>query len=269
MNATIPEIITAQTNTDDLFTYATALSPLVAGMPWSPTVDGQVITEQVIPQFYSGQYNQVPMMFGTCYQEGALFAYGLVEGVITGLEYEAMVTDIFFDGAKFVEVLQLYPPIANDSRPPLSNLITDYLFKCPTRNMTNSISQQQSNNVYLYSFDHVLSFSQAWGPNYTICDTEVCHGSELPYVFTSASRGNPPYNMTAQEMSMSMMMSYFWSNFAWSGNPNEGPNSPAMRWPIYKDGSSVTNIVFETPTSNISMYPSVCNFWDTVGYTLG
>jgi len=68
--------------------------------------------------------------------------------------------------------------------------------------------------VYLYHFDHTLSFPAAWGPNYTFCDYNVtCHGSELPFVFHQHMQ----YSWTDQEAALSAQMANYWLNFAVNG----------------------------------------------------
>ncbi len=58
--------------------------------------------------------------------------------------------------------------------PPLQ-MVTDSLFACATRNATLSGPVKSSAYpVYLYRFDHVMSFGAAvWGANYSFCDDKV------------------------------------------------------------------------------------------------
>ena len=60
------------------------------------------------------------------------------------------------------KVLEQYPLPTNttDYRPYASNIVTDGMFHCPNRNVTDIMSQRSENdgNVYLYHFNHLPSF---------------------------------------------------------------------------------------------------------------
>lgn len=111
-----------------------------------------------------------------------MFIYLADHNKLNDAEYTALIGFIF--ELKSPQVLALYPPkpFIGDKRPAISVLGTDYVFTAPNRNIASSLSKY--NKVYLYQFDHVMSFGNAaWGPNFTFCDGHVCHGSELPFLF--------------------------------------------------------------------------------------
>jgi uncharacterized protein YbjQ (UPF0145 family) len=72
-----------------------------------------------------------------------------------------------------------------DYRPVMSRIIDDYLFRCPSWHLAQSISrtrrdrgQHDSDNVYVYQFSHsthIPGFPECWGKS--------CHTAEMPYVF--------------------------------------------------------------------------------------
>jgi carboxylesterase type B len=127
--------------------------------------------------------------------------------------------------------------------------------------------------VWIYHFDHLMSFGpQVWGPNYTICYTHVCHGSELPFVFhPNASAFNLSY--TPQEEVLSASMVAAWTNMAKYLDPN-GPSGEgvpsksgaSLYWPAFTlDNQS--SIVFDTPNSIVhNNFTDECNWWDAIGY---
>jgi len=159
--------------------------------------------------------------------------------------------------------------LGGDCRPVLTNLTTDYLFACPARNLSRIVSNQyaQFNNIslFLYSFQHVISFYQAWGPNFQMCRDAVCHASELPFVFHSATKGIPSYNFTPSEEILSEELSANWGNFATNFDPNK-PLPVNPDWPPY-DQSSEPYLLFSTPSSQEFKYKEeLCDFWDTIGY---
>jgi len=247
------------------------LSVLQAFMPWQPYVDGQIITAQPMDAFVkTGQYNAVPMMLGSVNDEGVMFIDAAFPEPVGYVEYKAFILLIFGPGnAKQIE--QMYPVAPsqyNDTRPVLSTMGTDYIFACPNRNITRSMTNRIATTnapVYLYHFDHILSFNP-WGPNYTECTTNVCHGSELPFVFGSAPYGG--YQWGPGEAELSAQMEYNWGNFATSGNPN-APFPPTVTWPQYNTAAD-QDILFATPSSVESNYrKQYCDFWDTIGYHWG
>jgi carboxylesterase type B len=122
---------------------------------------------------------------------------------------------------------------------------------------------------YIYRFKHILSFD-AWGQNYTFCVGVVCHGSELPFVFSVWSfideQGKDvEYYPTSSELTLATDMSDAWSNFMNSHNPNTGLST--FTFPEYK-ASEDKLIVLDIPGSEIqqNVRSSYCDFWDSVGY---
>jgi hypothetical protein len=72
-----------------------------------------------------------------------------------------------------------------DYRPVMSRIMDDYLFRCPSWHLAQSISrtrrdrgQHRSDNVFVYQFSHsthIPGFPECWGKS--------CHTAEMPYVF--------------------------------------------------------------------------------------
>jgi Carboxylesterase family len=75
-----------------------------------------------------------------------------------------------------------------DYRPVMSRIIDDYLFRCPSWHLAQSISRtrrdrgkkhhRNDNNVFVYQFSHsthIPGFPECWGKS--------CHTAEMPYVF--------------------------------------------------------------------------------------
>ena len=51
------------------------------------------------------------------------------------------------------------------------------------------------------------------GPDYAYCVGQVCHGSELPFVFNKVE---PYYEFDDEEQQLANDMATFWTNFAWT-----------------------------------------------------
>jgi carboxylesterase type B len=265
----IPDILAAQVKSENVIS---AINPLFIFMPWQPTVDGVVITDSVLTAVYKGNYKKVPAVWGTVQQEGLMFVIQVWPTGIPTPEYELVIKDIFGPDSK--GVLQNYPPVSGPGNGTLVNmceLATQYLFICPDTNMTKTMYQAMAANsdFFFYRYDHVMSFYEAWGPNYTFCYSAVCHGAELPFVFHSADKIVPPFNYTTDELVLTAQMSNYWGNFANTGNPNKGPNSVNVQWPQYTS-PSYENVVLSAPqiTTESQEYQQICEFWNTVGYEI-
>jgi len=254
----IEVLVAAQGTSQKWLNY---LKPLESFLPWTPTIDGEILTQQSLDAFRNGDYEDIPMIVGTVSEEVFMFIYLAVHEPISDTDYIGAMIAVFYEDAD--EVLEWYPPkpIFGDKRPALGVTGTDYVFIASTRNASNNFSQK--NDLYLYQFSHILS-NDIWGPNYTFCIGHVCHGSELPFVFHIDG-----YNFTAEEEELSLSMIDYWTNFARTSDPNQGQNPSTLIWPLY-DSSSEGYMNFSTPNQVSShLREDYCNFWDTVGYNWG
>ncbi len=268
--ANVSMIVDIQTssNNDDPQSGWTAIKK---GMPWTPTVGrGSVIPKQPLFAFQSGDYNvDIPLMTGTNTGEGFLFDLPFVD-------YESVqsrLQDIF--GVDDASKVMAFYNISNEGS--LHNLYrvfgdirTDWWFRCPTRNVMASMD----NMGYFYHFGYIESFVKHlfyWKPE---CWTECCHEQELPAVF------NPdlsPINiqMTEQEVLGSNQIQFMWSNFAWTGDPAEGPHAHKLwaKWTDFGSDSSEsqrTLMINGMKPGGFAMVNApdavACTFWDELGY---
>ncbi|EFA77234.1 putative cholinesterase [Heterostelium album PN500] len=237
------------------------LIPLALFLPWTPTVDGTEIFDQPINLIKQGKFYEIPMIVGTCMEEALLFIYQAANKSISKFEYEIGMDGLFLNLDDAKQVIAQYPPISGDNRPVLSVIGTDYIFVCPNRNMTRYLSRSET--IYTYQFQHVLSFD-AWGPLYPNCVGHVCHGSELPFVFNSASLGG--YTFTPDEQTLAYAMNNYWMNFVVNGNPNIGLPVPTQ-WPTFNETGDQT-LIFQAPTPYVEsgLLSQKCDFWDSMGY---
>lgn len=257
----IDQILVSQKKSQNQIPY---LHPLELFLPWTPLVDGHILPQNPFDAFQSGNFNEIPLIIGTVKNDALLFVYQADGKYLTEAEYIAAITYIFSDEA--LEVLDKYPPHdpfhKNDSRPELSKLGTDYIFACSTRKGIRAVVTYVP--AYLYEFDHVLSFDP-WGPDYPYCVGEVCHGSELPFVFNNVK----PYDsFTPDEQNLSTEMTKYWTNFAISGNPNF-PIVPQVSWPVYNAKADIS-LSLDIPISQkTGLLQEYCDFWDSKGYSFG
>lgn len=246
------------------------LHPLNAFMPWQPMVDGQLIPMQPMDAIRTGNYQKVPFITGTVDNEAVMFIYSAFVDPVPYADFLALIGLIF--GPVAPQVLNEYPvpnDQKNDTRPIISEIGTAYIFHCPVRNVSRMISND-SVDTYFYHFNHYFTNFNPWLPGYPECTTEVCHGSELPYIFNSAEIGHryTGYVWSSQEATLANLISTYWGNFATSFNPNT-PKSTSLQWPLYY-ASSDQDLDFATPSSVETGYlKSQCDFWDTLGYSWG
>jgi len=183
------------------------------------------------------------------------------------IEYGAAIADIFVLDSP--SVLSTYTPkLFQDKRPLLSTLGTDFIFLAPTSFAALTVMKQQKQPVYLYQFNHSISFD-GWGSRYFFCRGHVCHGSELPFVFHTT--GN--FSFTNEEEKLSNSMIDYWTNFAKSGDPNVGVSVP-RKWDPVTDPNHIPYLILETDSDGgifeyTNLRYSFVQFWFQLGFHHG
>lgn len=167
-----------------------------------------------------------------------------------------------------------------DARDSLSEVLTDYWFKCSAGRIAGAVAAG-GGNAYVYRYDHLDSFSAIFatvGGLPEICITRVCHATELPFSFHNVALN---YTFTPAEAALSDAVVEYWSAFASTGDPNpeldpaDARASEATSWPAF-NRSSRQNLRLAIPISVESTKglqpgglatPGVCEFFDNVvGY---
>jgi carboxylesterase type B len=251
------------------------LEPLVSFLPWAPTVDQKLVPMRFIDAIEKGLYQKdakgapLPMMMGTVAEEAVIFVYMVSAKPISDVEYIAAVTLAF--GLRAPGVLMKYPPtpIIGDKRPAVSVLVTDYLFGCSNRYIAGLLQKQGNDNVYLYRFNHSLSFD-AWGPMYPFCQGKVCHGADLPILFHQSGNAT----LSKLENRLFADMSTYWTNFAWTGNPNKKPyfvvGTDVPQWPAFNRDAPEHMELWTNQSFVIKHFnKNRCDHFDSIGYWHG
>jgi len=264
----VKDIVAAQVKIDHQIDYRKLLETFY---PWTPVLDNVQFSEEILYAFQEGHFQQMPMIIGDVASEALLFIYLALHSEVNDAEYVAGIEYIFgvIDGA---EVLEYYPPqpFFGDKRPQLSVCGTDYIFICPTRNasvnMANSM-EQAADLIYLYNWVQPVSF-QFWGPNYTECEGQACHGIELTFLFRSPAFYNESF--TPAEDKLSWTMIDYWTNFARTANPNKGLNNVSPIWPAF-NSNTMQNMKFIAPIPVVqtNWNQQNCDFFDSIGYHHG
>ncbi|RVE56376.1 hypothetical protein OJAV_G00220450 [Oryzias javanicus] len=156
---------------------------------WGPFIDEELIKEQPITAFQKGHWqNEKSVLMGTTSEEGVLFVFGVFNKPVSALESVVYITAIFKQHA--LRVLHKYLPLYRDPdrRTMLAQIVTDYVFLCPSRRSARAGTVAGS-HLWMYTFDHVASDHSVWS-GLTFCYQHVCHGAELPFLFDSAQVAN-------------------------------------------------------------------------------
>ncbi|KAJ8046642.1 cAMP-regulated D2 protein [Holothuria leucospilota] len=150
-----------------------------------------------------------------------------------------------------------------------AHFLTDYMYTCPARFAALDMNSQ---SVYDYYFDHVLSFTDKFSPWW--CHQYACHGNDVPFFFQSASFIG--FNFTKDEEKLVDIYSSYLANFIHRGDPNDIPNSVPPKvsnlnpWlPIDPNPENLWTLVFSTEepvVSKLGIKKEQCEFWDIIGY---
>lgn len=230
--------------------------------PMGPVVDGIDISSQPMYAAAKGLFLKIPIMIGTVTEEGRSFVYGAWKKNLTKAEFDTAIAVAHPEHNK--DIQQLYSPKHDltDYRDTMSTVVSDFLFTCATRNTTLNLVRYTEVDVYRYVFDHATESRGEWGKD-KYCEGHVCHSEELRYVFGNYVNGTA----TTEEKALTESMMIYWSNFAYTLDPNDGKRSPGLIWPAYQFNTTST-MHFKTPNSSLidDYRVEYCDLWDSFGF---
>jgi len=262
-------------------------SLLHAFLPWTPYVDGKVVPDQPLLALQKGNFNAVPTMIGTVFDESVPFVYGAFSKPVDSFSYQ-IVASLIFGSDRATRVVQKYPPPASgDARETLVTVGSEFIFHCAVRNATRALASRAP--TFLYMYDHVMSFGEAgWGPQFPECWNRCCHAAELAFLWNSAQWMFP---YTPAEIELARNMGDYWGQFIRSytpsqNNANEPTTHPFERlaqlvglsakksglptWPQYSQNNEKLLYISASTDSGIQVidkwYSAQCDFWDSIGY---
>ena len=231
---------------------------------WSPTIDGVELLDNPQKLAEKGQFCSVPTLLGTNLNEGTMFA-GNVSKTMNETEYADYL--VYRYGPWSTDLLKYYP--ASNYKSPwhaAAAIITDGDMVCPARRtarwLTTKNQQGKSSEVFLYSFNHVISEIAIFEPDYG-----VFHGSELLFVFDLPSwvYNDIPIVWTDSERVLAKRFGDYWTQFAANGNPTNS-NSPS--WPTYTNQTDTLLVLDLKIQPTAGWKKNLCDWWDTVYQTL-
>ncbi|XP_005109814.2 acetylcholinesterase [Aplysia californica] len=124
----------------------------------------------------------------------------------------------------------------------LSDLAGDVTFTAPAVKVANFLADPNSNNVYMYSFEHLSEKSvfPRW--------MGVPHGEDLFYLFGCPLTGHSKRNYTSADQDASRALIAFWSSFVRDGRPS-APNGSSTT-SIHPYGANQSYVrIFHDPSS--------------------
>ena len=211
--------------------------------PWG-TVDGKVLTRQLVDSWDHGEQAPVPLLAGFNSGEIRSLKMLLPPAPANADAYETIINERYGDLAS--AFLRLYP--SSDVKESMLATTRDALYGWTAQRLAigqTAIGQQ----AYLYLFDHGY-------PAAAEADLHAFHAAEIPYVFGTAGSTPPlwpriPDGATDRRLSDAMMD--YWIGFAKTGAPS-APGEPD--WQAY--GAAGHYMAFAgTPRPSIKLYPGM------------
>ncbi|KAN0036008.1 hypothetical protein ACTA71_005306 [Dictyostelium dimigraforme] len=227
---------------------------------WSPVIDGDIIPMQPLTAVKEGKTYDVPTIIGSVKNEAIPFIYSFFKNNV-GIDYYRILVGIVFP-LNSGKILPLYPgaPRGQDCRPVLSDLITDYLFRCPDRYHALKIAKKNTSPTYHFQYVHVKST----GHSLDACDDKVCHGTELSLFFNSYELMGEKLDNDEKELANDI--NNYIVNFATSHNPNTGLQVPIEWKPVTSTQNST--LIMETTFESKDTFTNdpKCNVLDLTYY---
>ena len=134
----------------------------------------------------------------------------------------------------------------------ISLILPNYFFR---------VSPTRGQKGFFYRYNHVLSAGYIF-PKFglpKVCETRVCHASELPLVFHRTVISELNITLTELENQISNGIVDYWTSFAKTGTP-----TGSVQWPLF-DIDSRRNILLGN-TTTVEDTAVLCALWDGVGY---
>jgi para-nitrobenzyl esterase len=225
---------------------AQALSDAAATAGFAPwgSIDGHLLTRQLVETFDRGEQAPVPLLAGFNSGEIRSLTFLAPPPPSTAAEYEKTIRERYGDLAD--EFLRLYP--STELRESVLATTRDAMYGWTAERL---IKKQAAigQPAFLYFFDHGYADADAAG-------LHAFHASELPYVFGTLTHTPPRWPkipVTPRETALSDAMIGYWASFARTGRPRAA-NEPD--WPVY--GSTHAYMAFEnTPRASSKLLPGM------------
>lgn len=223
---------------------------------WGPTIDGVLLQEHPFHSLQRGDWHPVPVVIGMNRDDGTEFVDGcrngedhngrptcrmsphLYDELIAYFRDKSRIDDpkCFREpmfrlwlglnwGSENVDALaKLYSTTSGGFRTNFwaaEHLVGDYVMACTQRRAAALMAEAAP--VFQYEFARVPTeapFRSPWHLAPVDDGFGACHGCEIPFVFNR--NDSKEFGITGDgELQLGLFMSSYWTNFAWSGDPND------------------------------------------------
>jgi para-nitrobenzyl esterase len=244
-----------------------ALLGNLLGAPFTPTVEGTggVLPDTPANLIAAGKFNtSAQIIAGTNLYEFGLFidlatntlfsgpsASSSPLNISTAAELDQGLTTAF-GATEAATVEQQYQPITDaNAQQTLDTIVTDYAFRCPTRQLAQALQAKGVSDYYLYSYE----IGKAW------------HSFELVPLFDETALVT--LGATPPSAAYTQTMLGYWTQFAATGNPSGGDGG-APSWPTNAVAGSdpYMQLIDPTPDVMTDLAQSNCEFWAGMSVTL-
>ncbi|MDB5758525.1 MAG: carboxylesterase [Burkholderia sp.] len=203
-----------------------------------PSVDGKVLPKSIKATFIAGENNKVPLVNGSNRDEWSLFVASreLLAGPLTAAQYPNYLQTSLGLPASFATIYPLTDYGTNTAQQAslaATAAGTDLLFSCPALNLSKRV-QSQATPIFMYEFRDRTAIPSI-GRNTISFNQGAGHSYELQYLFNLRDLE------TAEHRDLQTNMSRYWTNFARTGNPNEG-DPVVTAWPAFTGPTKVLGL---------------------------
>ncbi|NCU68010.1 carboxylesterase family protein (plasmid) [Acidovorax sp. 210-6] len=207
--------------TEILAAQAYEFSLLKDNTKWAPVPDGITLIAAPDELIRRGEFNRVPVMWGTNRDEGRLFVAAEHLKSLLPLSIrqfdQALDTASGGDGAFKKKLASTYSPWTYYTLDlALAALLTDRYFSC------NAMSDVQAMQQYVPVYHYEFTEANTPGVLDPYMLMGAFHGAEMRFLFQAKLPGPTflwPLNSAQQKLAD--QMGAYWGNFARSGNPND------------------------------------------------
>ncbi len=191
-----------------------ALGLRAGGMPWQPTLDGELLAVPPLEAISKGASRDIPLLVGTNRDEWNLFTFADVRRLDeAGLRrrFERALPGQDAGGTPLAaQAWETYR--TGSPRDRWSAFMTDRIFRYPALRLAE-LQREQSPHTYSYLF--------GWRPPLLRRRIGACHGLEIPFVFGTLRDPvlRPTLGIAPGTRRLSDAMQAAWIAFARSGSP--------------------------------------------------
>ncbi|MET9255618.1 carboxylesterase family protein [Streptomyces sp. NPDC003717] len=244
-----------------------------------PVVDGEVLPEPLRDLFRTGRFHRVPFVNGTNHDEFTWFqamvelntglvidadSYPKLLGPLLEVAAAGQLLGTTVPAEAVPEILARYPveKYGNASRAVAAAIGDCGVITAGGRRTTRLIGRHVP-HVYAYEFD-VPDAPVAWPP--VSFSYGSGHVQEVQFLFPGfAGGGGVRRDLDERQQTLARHMVAYWTNFAHSGDPNEGPaTTDAPHWPRYDpEADALLSLRAPRPEVTTSFAQAHhCDFWD-------